>query len=241
MSNRQSGEELSNWLKENEKSVFVGIYLTLFSVVGGVVLGLIAQSQSEHLPTFVPVDAMSVESAATITMAVATLLVLATILTGYVLNVLYFYWSVSPLDVMLSLLLGISLCFAAAHTDTPATWMLWIGLTGIFGGLSYVRTRYQLSREEIPSVKTLRKRTGSSDEFGTWLANEKEYLATSAIVSILLGLLFIGGVTFSELRLFATKPWPTMGIAAIVIAATTGITFGLYPKRFEKRREIFKD
>jgi len=131
-------------LRSNRRSVFSGISFTLFSVIGGVAVGLIANALSQTVTGFVPPWRLNATQTIPVLLAARTFLVLAVVLVAYVLTVSYFYWEPSIVDVFTPLTFGLTLCLAAAHVDNPSTWVWWMSFSAFAAAGGLTRTARQL-------------------------------------------------------------------------------------------------
>jgi len=151
-------------LDANRRSVFTGIYLTLFSVAGGVALGLIANSLSREIPHFTSLWALQGEQWIAILLSFCTVLVLGAVLSGYVLTVSYYYWEPTEADIVHPLLLGLSVCMAAAYVTDPPMWLLWLFGVAMAGGLSYLRSEWVVEYGKVFILEELSEVEGLGPE-----------------------------------------------------------------------------
>lgn len=225
-------------LEENRQSVFTGIYLTLFSVAGGVALGLIATALSAAIPEYVSPLALEDAQWTAALLSLSTLFILGAILSGYVLTVSYFYWEPTEADVVSPLLLGLSVCMAAAYVGNPPMWLLWLSAVAVSGWLSYKRSEWVVRNGEVLIVEELADVEFLREEMQTLKERQLAHLRRNKRLSLATGLT---SLAWGYWRGWFEPPYrATVGEVAVVTAviiAACGFLAHRYRAAFEDRSE----
>lgn len=179
-------------LESSRQAVFTGIYLTLFSVAGGVSLGLVATNLSQVVPEYGDPLGLAAQQWTALLLSLSTLFVLGTILSGYVLTASYFYWEPTWADVVSPLALGFTICMMAAYVDDPAMWIVWLFLVGMSGGMSYFRSEWVVRNDRMVTVEKLRQFEAFREQMEALKREQLVHLRRNKRVSFATGILGLG-------------------------------------------------
>ncbi len=159
-------------LETHKLAIFRGVYLTLVSVIGSVAIGLVANQLREHFCRFIHVCDLTWKEWILIELSFASILVIVTVITAYFSVISYFYWEIGIGDILTPLSVGIMLILISTHVDQPETWLFWISIFAIMGGISYKRTRNKIEKKgkkckiknEVEVIRKLKKITVFKEE-----------------------------------------------------------------------------
>lgn len=227
-------------LESNRRAVFSGIYFTLFSIIGGVAVGLIANQLSSTITAFTAPWNLSFTQWVTVVLAACTFVVVAVVLVAYVLTVTYFYWEPTIIDVFTPLTIGLALCLAAAHLDSPRTWLWWMSFFGFAAAWSLGRTAAQLKPRpgtgEIPALGDIASLEPLREELRDFAQRARERVISSLRWAIFGGsVLLVYAIAQDRL---GWSPYDVFGIALVILLVCAAVLVN-FRKAFKERHDVF--